>query len=446
MENIVKTSTVHTVDEILSFYDKKWDTKRVISFTSDDLNGSKDLLPCLVKESENLSNEVINKVFGMTYQIAKDTFTYIERLKTKVYVCKVENQKFTDFILFSPKGSPKEYFPYLKDLDTKLSWNNHQKQEIKTKPWKFMACVLQYNNEDADPSTHPYYNLLQSLFKKSKFLEQVHDGLYVFSLRDTLLIRKDGMDPWIDITGVPEKLGFIPKKFLPIFNSTGGKDYYDIPIPTFEDISYAKNPSDFSSIELSWNKKKDTAIFRGSVTGCGYTFQNNPRLALAKLSLKLQTSKNPFERTLLDAKLTRGSSKKYRFHRDTGLGYFDPVKNNIFPDVSNSLTKVQQSHYKYIIEVEGNVAAHRIATDMLLGSVLIMVESEYTLWFTHLLIPNVHYIPVKKDLSNLVEQVLWCRENDEICSQIAKNGRNFALEILQMDLIENVIGNGMLKF
>merc|ERR1719271_1200441 len=45
--------------------------------------------------------------------------------------------------------------------------------------------------------------------------------------------------------------------------------------------------------------------------------------------------------------------------------------------------------------------------------------------------PWVHYVPVLKDLSNLVETVEKLRANDTLAQEIAANGRRFWKERLQ---------------
>ena len=421
---MIHTDIVHTVEDVLKYYNKTWDTEAHTDFP--------EVLPSLTE----LSSTMKANIWGLSYQIAEDTLRYIDRLKSKVYIVCVNENKISDFLLFSPKGQPKEYVPYLRKLDPKIHWTKEQRNDIKNKPWKFMACVLQLNNQDSSPDTQDYY---KKIF--SKLESKLKNGMYVFSIRDALLVRKDGMDPWVDITGDPVKLGFIPKKFLPVFNSTGGKDYYDIPIPTYEDLQFIYGiPEDFNMLQLSFKEKLPIAVFRGGASGCGYDIRNNQRLRLAKLGEALLKSKDPELMNLLDVGVTVANKKKFHFHKDTGLGY-------IYKDVSfvNRLNKKEQSEYKYIIEVEGNVAAHRIASDMLLGSVLLMVYTEYTLWFQHLLKEYVHYIPVKSDLSDLVEKIRWCHEHDDVCEKIAKNARDFAMEILNKDVIMNVIVNSINK-
>jgi hypothetical protein len=420
---MIYTDIVYTVEDVLKFY--KDYSKETLP---DVFLETFEVVPTLTSLSENVDKGPWNQ----SYETAKETLEYIDRLKSKVYVICVEENKINTILLFSPKGQPKEYLPYLKDLDTKLKWSKEQRKEIKAKPWKFMACVLQYNNQDTDPKDHSYYKVFSSIQSKLK------NGMYIFSIRDALLVRKDGMDPWVDITGFPVKLGFIPKQFLPVFNSTGGNDYWDIPIPTYEDLEFMKGiPEAFKAIELNWDKKLPIAVFRGGASGCGYDERNNQRIKLAKLGMDFNNSKDSVLMNLVDVGITAANKKKYHFHKDTGLGFIQNIP------LENRLTKRQQSQYKYVFEIEGNVAAHRIASDMLFGSVPLLVETDYTLWFTHLLKPYVHYIPLKGDFSDLVEKLYWCHNHDKECHQIANNARMFALDILKKEVIINVFTNSI---
>lgn len=53
-------------------------------------------------------------------------------------------------------------------------------------------------------------------------------------------------------------------------------------------------------------------------------------------------------------------------------------------------------------------------------------QSDYYEHYYHRLTPWVHYVPVKRDLSDLIEKVEWAKANDEMAKTIAKNGANFA--------------------
>jgi hypothetical protein len=381
------------------------------------------------------------KGWEQSYATAEATLKYIDRLKTKVYVLIIESNKFKDFVKFDPKGSPKELTMYLSKLDKNIKWSDKEKKEIKNTQWKFMSCILQNEKgslEDKDKESqglrHPYHTLLENISNEYK----LSNGMYIFSLRDVLLVHKREVYPWINITQKEVKMKNFPSKLLPIFNTTGGKDYWDIPIPNFEDKDYiyGKKPdlgspsNPLGELNLDWDSKTPTAVFRGSASGCGYTVDTNPRIKISKISQILQDKDNSIEmQTLLDAGLTSKSLvRKYRFHKDTGLGYFNFAKTGL--KEAQRLNKSQQSDYKYLVYIEGNVGAHRLATDMLMKSTILHVESQFTLWFEHLLKNEEYFIYIKEDLSDLIEKILWCRENDDYCKELAEKSRKFALSLL----------------
>ena len=379
--------------------------------------------------------------WGQSKDIAKNTLEYIDRLKTKVYILIIENNHYKDFIQFNPKGTPQELRKYLKSLNKKIRWSEKERKYIQNYDWKFMSCILQ--NKPSKEEKHAYHSLFEKIFKN----KVLPNGMYIYNLRDALLVHKKKIHPWIDVVGGELKMENFPKKFLPIFNTTGGNDYWDIPIPNFEDkdFIYGKKPElNYSDnnlneqIEIDWNRKKPTAVFRGSASGCGYDEETNPRIKASILSQILQDKENGEEiRTLLDAGLTSKSlNKKYRIHRDIRLGYFDFLSTGL--KEAGRLNKIQQSQYKYLLYIEGNVAAHRLATDMLMGSVILYVESEYSLWFEHLMKENVHYIKIKADLSDLIEKIMWCRENDDKCREIGKSARELALSILTPKIFNDI--------
>lgn len=57
-------------------------------------------------------------------------------------------------------------------------------------------------------------------------------------------------------------------------------------------------------------------------------------------------------------------------------------------------------------------------------------DSPYYEHFYHQLKPWEHYVPVRRDLSDLKERVLWAQEHDDEAYRIAQNARKFANENL----------------
>lgn len=64
------------------------------------------------------------------------------------------------------------------------------------------------------------------------------------------------------------------------------------------------------------------------------------------------------------------------------------------------------------------------------GSLLLKQESKYYEHFYNALKPNVHYIAVKTDLSDLIEKINWALENDAEAKEIAVTGQQYAKENL----------------
>lgn len=85
--------------------------------------------------------------------------------------------------------------------------------------------------------------------------------------------------------------------------------------------------------------------------------------------------------------------------------------------------------YKYILNVDGTVAAYRLQAVLAGNSVVLKQDSKYVEWFYHHLRPYEHYIPVRHDLSDVAAQVAWAREHDEEVQRMARNARTVIREI-----------------
>ena len=141
---MIHTDIVHSVEDVLKFYKKDERNKlsEVVPETLEVIPETLEVVPETLPSLTSLSENVKKGPWNQSYDTAKETLEYIDRLKSKVYVVCIEDHKINTILLFSPKGQPKEYIPFLKKLDPKLKWTKMQRQEIKSKPWKFMACVL----------------------------------------------------------------------------------------------------------------------------------------------------------------------------------------------------------------------------------------------------------------------------------------------------------------
>jgi hypothetical protein len=240
---------------------------------------------------------------------------------------------------------------------------------------------------------------------------------------DAVVLRKDLHDPFIDLVGSDKvTLPLKSKEFIPFLSMNRRVGYEDVPIFTFDDWYYiTKHPKygiiNFDKVNYDWKSKKPIAFFRGGSTGCGWDAESNMRLKATQLS-----SMHP---ELIDAKITT-VVKHTKIHKTRRVGRTD---TKIFKEAP-LVPQESYSNYKYLLQIDGNVAAYRLAKNMLFGSVILLVESDFSLWYQDKMKPLVHYVPIKSDLSNLVEMIEWCRLNDKKCKKIAENGRKFAEKVL----------------
>jgi hypothetical protein len=285
---------------------------------------------------------------------------------------------------------------------------------------RVMQCVVKpFADDKTDgPEHNEYLDLIKGL--------DLPNGVFLLNLTDAIILRNDGKAPFTMVTG---KTDLDPKykfdKHLPILSMSGQRNYLDIPIPNYDDIANFYKPT--PNMKTNWSDKTIAkAVFRGGPTGCGYTEKTNMRIRLAMM-------RSP----LLDVQLSgRGEtidSKSVRFDPKYGLG----MLNTGIKSSNSFLTMTDQSNYKYIIHVDGNVNAYRLLTTMATGSLILRVTSQYTSWADHMMKHMTHYVPVKADLSDLLGVIEWCKKNDDICKRIANTGMEFAKSVLNKAYIRN---------
>ena len=347
-----------------------------------------------------------------TDQAAENTLKYIfEKLHHSCYMLCISG-KHELYKLESSTTSPAFKTAFTKLNKTiKADKRKILLKTLKSKQWRVMQCIVKPYRKGT--ATVEYPRFLEGL--------ELPDGVYILNLTDAVILREDGNEPWPMVTGMKSLGEYNFKEHLPILSSSGQVGYWDVPIPNYDDIRFTLGYDKIGVPELDWTQKKGVAVFRGGPTGCGYTVQTNMRLKLASM-----------KSDLLDVGIVENKSNTLKFDPKDGLGLLDTTQKKVgFLDLIT-----EQSKYKYIIHVDGNVAAYRLLKSMLTGSVILRVKSEYTIWADHLLKDGVHYISVTPDLSNLDEVLQWCIANDKKCKKIAEQGLKFAQNVLELPFLQ----------
>lgn len=197
---------------------------------------------------------------------------------------------------------------------------------------------------------------------------------------------------------------------LPVLSWCGSDTTYDIIMPTY-DITEAtlemlgRVTLDIFSVQANtgprWENKTSLAFWRGRDS-------RQERLDLAELSQKRPD--------IVDAALTF----MFFFPKDEAK-HGPTVKPVSFFDFFK---------HKYQLNIDGTVAAYRFPYLLAGDSVVLKQDSPYYEHFYKRLSPWKHYIPFKRDLSDLLEKIQWARDHDEEAHEIAQNAQAFARENL----------------
>ena len=287
-------------------------------------------------------------------------------------------------------------------------------------------------------------NFMDKINKDKKIIPDVD---FFINPRDFPILKKNHLEPYEQIFSkkkIEEK--YIHEVYTPILSQSGNKNFNDIPIPTEDDIKRIMSDKIFQQndgcgnnynndldITTDWDQKgkneyKNICVFRGSATGCGTTPNTNMRIKAAVMSNKLKEKGI----NILDAKLT-GWNRKPKIYQGK-ISTIDTSKAKFTVDKKkNFMNLEEQSKYKYILNIDGHVKAFRLSNELRMGSVILLVDSPYTLWFQDKLVEYEHYVPVSEDLSDLETQIRWCIDNDDTCEKIAKNAMDFYNTYLDKD-------------
>jgi len=84
--------------------------------------------------------------------------------------------------------------------------------------------------------------------------------------------------------------------------------------------------------------------------------------------------------------------------------------------------------YKIFLIIDGMCIASNHMWGFAIGCVPLMI-SNARCWFQDLIVPFEHYIPVKHDLSDLMEQITWVREHDDDAKRISFNALELSHKI-----------------
>lgn len=205
-----------------------------------------------------------------------------------------------------------------------------------------------------------------------------------------------------------------------------------IPIPDFhiQQASYATALGQIhrTRAEHAFEQRRPVVGWRGSLSGPVHatmeTVNRFPRYKLLSISKQFPQ--------LVDARLTNFDDIATRDED----GQLRDYLRREFGELAPNLPEDQFVAYRYLVSTDGAVAAwRRVPTILASGSVLLL-QNEWRQFFYPGLKAWLHYVPVKTDLSDLLERHEWLEKHQEQARNIAAAGQRFADTFLTPAAIE----------
>lgn len=405
-----------------------------------------------------------------------NTFRYMfNKFKKGIFV-KIANNELRVFLPFSKANfinewgdrihidrqyrTIEDFMRHITELD---NINRSDEKKLKFNPkringsinhWYANNCLVRYEYpiSESDTNVSTIKNMLEELCANRR----VPDIEFFVNRRDFPVLTRNGSEPYYNIWDSMDHplVSHAYDQYAPIFSMCVTNHYADLLIPTHEDWARVQSKENklfqgpggkcrlYDDVfDTPWHVKKPTAVFRGGTTGCGVTIDTNQRLKAAFISVNQEVSPN--EHPYLDAGISGWNLRPRKIMGDPNLKTIEIDKLPF--GLTGRLSPEEQSQFKYIINIDGHVTAFRLSLELSMGSVILLVGSSWKIWYMDMLEPYKHYVPVRKDLSDLIDQVKWCREHDEQCQQIALNAREFYDMYLQkrgiFDYIQKTLVN-----
>ena len=414
--SILNETTNNGVPLVISSYQES--VKVIREFLSRNPIMTNKMVPPILSGFNTEQNEMVPQTSGpwnMNEQAVDNTMRYIFNvLFCHCYLLLINLEGIPKLYQLKPTGIPEYYKKLLTQPNSQLKPEELQKLQSST--FRMNQCVIETVPAKEDVAFNKYNKWLNTFINLDNNTSNMPPGVYILNILDAVLLPQYNKLPWTMLAEENNE----QSDYLPVLSGSGAKGYLDVPIPNYDII--LKNPSTKNTV-IPWEQKIEKALFRGTSSGCGTTAETNPRIRLAMMMAEPDASQ------FLDVGLT-SISKEIKFDTKVGFGSTD-LQLEIKSPVENPTA------YKYIIHIDGNVADYSILDSMATGCVVLKVEGNFLSWVDHLIEDGTHYVGVKGDLSNLMEKISWCMENDEICKKIANEARLFASRVGQKDYVND---------
>jgi hypothetical protein len=171
---------------------------------------------------------------------------------------------------------------------------------------------------------------------------------------------------------------------------------------------------------LPWRLRRDTVVWRGTSTGIGQVTTDTMAAGDPHLRQRIRMCLMLGSVQGVDARISKTESD---------VSALDRERLRRYGLLGGKIRQRNWGRNKFALDVDGHTNAwSNFFVRMLLGCCVLKIESQHGFrqWYYNKLMPWRHYVPVRADMSDLVEKIEWCRSHDGECAEIARAGSAFA--------------------
>ncbi|KAJ3065038.1 F-actin-capping protein subunit alpha [Podochytrium sp. JEL0797] len=248
-------------------------------------------------------------------------------------------------------------------------------------------------------------------------------------------------------------------KKVPLLTQSKTECFMDIIIPGKYAIDSTKAIKD----TVAWRDKADVLFWRGSSTSGRYAHRNPwQKFHRTRLLDWEKKFRSKYPNNVFDAGKDKPPTALHNNPTDVSLSWLSvdiglSLLVQTDPDLSHQLEQLypfksfvsfestMQFKYLLVIDDSGNTWPSRLQSYLTTNSVILLATA-FTDWYMSNLIPFVHFVPVKMDLSDLEDQLRWLRANDAKAQQISANARKLMSRWNRMEQMSCYSGLLMLEY
>lgn len=224
-----------------------------------------------------------------------------------------------------------------------------------------------------------------------------------------------------------DRPGSLAGRIVVNFNDTGiepglafcgdRSDHILIPDPEFfKSRGYAQAREYFARQETPWEQRSAPFFWRGSSLGQKHhAIADMPRARLCQIANRAPA--DTFDVGIVDV---------------FDVSESDAAQLRAMGLIKERVPWKQLNRYRFHIDIDGHANSWAgLFRKLLSGGVVLKVASpnQYAQWYYDRLKPWENFVPVRSDLSDLLEVAAYCRAHDAVAQQIAHNGRELALAL-----------------